>query len=463
MNRQSLGGAVLATLALAGCNFAPRYVAPAPPVPDQFRGAQAAGTAPAVMAWKDFYADPRLRQVLDLASANSRDLKLAVLDVERGMAAYRIQRAALLPSLAATAGETRQRLPANESPTFQQITYSNYSAGVGVSAWELDFFGRIRNLKQAAFDQYLGLDQARRAALASLRANVAEAYLELAADREALRLTQETLDSQDATLDLTSRRFQAGFGTELDQHRARMSVEAARVDLATYQRLVALDQSALDLVVGRTVPEDLLPRDLSGITPFREDLPCGLPAQVLVNRPDVLEAEYQLRAATANIGAARAAYFPTVSLSTSVGTLDTATSGLFKNASSTWSFVPQASLSIFDFGATRARVRTSKVDRDAALARYEKAIQAGYKEVSDALVARSTLRDQMKAQQAFTASAGAAFKLATARYEAGADSSLGVLDAQRTDLASRQALVALRRSELANLVTLYKALGGGAD
>ena len=456
----------LATLALTGCaSLAPRYTAPAPPVPDRFPagGIEAAGAAPTALPWTGFYADPGLRRVIELACANNRDLRVAALTVDRTMAAYRLQRSELLPRVALAATADKQRVPAGVSSTGQTYIAESYGVSAGVTAWELDLFGRIRSLKQAALDQYLGNEQARSATVIALRASVADAYLALAADREALRLAQDTLAAQSASLRLTEHRFEAGASSELDLRRAQVSVESARVDLAGYTRLAALDQSTLDLLAGTPVPEDLLPRDLSGIAPLREDLAAGLPSAVLVNRPDILQAEHRLRAANANIGAARAAFFPTVSLTTSYGTLDARTAGLFKAGTEAWSVSPQAVLPIFDYGARTASLKASKVDREIALAQYEKAIQTGYKEVGDALVQRDTLRQQRQAQEALVQATAAAFRLATARFEAGLDSSLGVLDAQRSDNAAHQGLIALRRAELGNLVALYKVLGGGGD
>jgi outer membrane protein, multidrug efflux system len=457
--------ACLAAVALTGCaSMAPRYTAPAPPVPERFpaTGEQGA-TAPTAMPWTTFYADPRLRQMQELACANNRDLRVAALTVDKAMATYRIQRSELLPQVNLSALGSKERVPASLSSTGRDYVAGSYQVGVGITSWEVDLFGRLRSLKQAALDQYLGTEQARVATLIALRASVADAYLALAADRESLRLAQDTLETQSSTLAMTERKVTVGAGSELDLHRAQVSVESARVDVASYTRLAALDRSTLDLLVGALVPEALLPADLGGVVPLREDMAAGLPATVLVNRPDILQAEHQLRAANANIGAARAAFFPTVSLTTAFGTADAHASGLFSAGSRAWSISPQAVLPIFDYGARKARLETSKVDRKIALAQYEKAIQAGYKEVGDALVQRDTLRQQRQAQEALVQATGASFRLVTARYQAGLDSSLAVLDAQRSDNSARQGLISLRRAELGNLVALYKTLGGGAD
>lgn len=455
---------LLAVLALAGCNLAPRYAAPAAPVPATFPAAGKAEPG-AVSAqdvdWRDFYADERLCKVLQLATDNNRDLRVAALNVERAQALYRIQRASLLPRINANGQMNRQRLPADVSGTGSALVSSQYGANVGVSAWEVDFFGRIRNLKDAALAQYLATEQAHRSALIALRAEVAGAYLTLAGDREALRLAQDTLASQNSTDQLNQRRFQVGSSSEIDARRSQISVETAKVDVATYTRLVALDQSSLELLVGGPVPADMLPEDLTRIHPFKEGFTASLTSEVLVNRPDILAAENQLKAANANIGAARAAFFPSISLTTSIGTLSAKLSGMFESGSKSWTFNPAISVPIFDYGTRRANLKVSKIDKEIALAQYEKAIQTGFKEVNDALVQRQTLSDQKIAQEALTQATATTYRLTKARYDVGLDGSLSVLDAQRSLNSAQQALVSVRRAELNNLVALYKALGGG--
>ncbi len=450
--------AILAT----GCSMAPRYTTPVPPVPQAFPERPAEqGPDVTELRWQDFYADPHLRQVLELAVNHNRDLRIAVLNTEKARAYYRIQRSALLPTVNLTGMELRERLPASVSGLGQPTVPSEFGVTAGITAWEIDFFGRIQSLKQQALEQFLGTEQAQRTALLSLRAEVANAYLTLAGDQETLQMAKDTLDSQRTTHKLVQRRLDVGSGSAIDVRRAQISLDSAQVDVANYTRLVALDRSNLDLLVGAPVPAELLPDKLSQ-APLRQDFTLGLPALALTRRPDVLMAENQLKAANANIGAARAAFFPNISLTTNFGTMDSQLSGPFKSGSRSWTFSPQINLPIFDYGARRAHLKVSKADRDIYLAPYTKAIQVAIKEVSDALVQRDTLRDQGVAQQALTEATAATYQLVKARYDVGIDGSLSMLDAQRSLWTAQQALIAIRRTELSNLVTLYKVLGGGS-
>ncbi len=455
-------------LALTGCvSMAPRYRTPEPPVPKAWPEGPAykatpAGSTPqaADIAWQDFFADERLRKVLDLALRNNRDLRIAALNTEKAQAYYRIQRAELLPTVNAVGYGNRQRLPASLSGTGQRIVSEQYAANVGITAWELDFFGRVRSLKNRALEQYLATEQAQNSAQISLLSEVANLFLTLAADRENLRFAQETLVSQEASYQLVQRRFEVGASSEIDARRAQIGVETAKVDVASYTRTVAMDQNALNLLVGTAVPTDLLPEGLGTLAPLKDITPA-LPSMVLTQRPDILMAENQLKAANANIGAARAAFFPRISLTTSLGTMDSQLSGLFKSGSDAWAFSPQIVLPIFDMGARRANLKVANTDRDIYLAQYEKAIQSAFREVADALAQRGTLNDQFTAQESLTQALRTTYTLATARYKAGIDSYLSVLDAQRSLYAAEQGLIALRRARYGNLVTLYKVLGGG--
>jgi multidrug efflux system outer membrane protein len=438
--------------------MAPRYTAPAPPVPGAFPGqpAAAAGPAAAELDWKAFYADPQLQRVLELALANNRDFRISGLNIEKAAAYYQIERAALLPTVNADGSYYRGNVSASAAGLVPGI-----GASVGISAWEMDFFGRLTSLKQEALQNYLATEQAQRSARIALLAQVATGYLTLSGDQEALKLAQATVDSQSSSYDMTQRRFLVGAGSEIDVRRAQTSLESARVDLASYTRTVALDRSTLDLLVGATVPPDLLPESLSAIAPLREDFAVGLPSEVLLRRPDILMAEDQLKAANADIGAARAALFPSITLTTSTGTSGGSLNAMFRSGSTYWLVYPQINLPIFDFGARRANLKISKTQREIYVAQYEKAIQTAFKEVRDALAQRETLRQQGVAQAALTEATSATYRLAKARFDVGMDSSLSVLDAQRTDNAAQQGLITLRQTELGNLVTLYKVLGGG--
>jgi multidrug efflux system outer membrane protein len=452
--------ALLAAMACTGCTMAPRYTAPAPPVPRSFPGQPAAASGPAAaeLDWKEFYADPRLQRVLALALANNRDLRVAALNTEKAGDYYRIQRAALLPTVNADGTYYRGSLPAGEAGLAPGIGVS-----VGISAWEMDFFGRLNSLRQEAQQNYLATEQAQRAAQVSLLAQVANGYLVLAGDLEALKLAEATAASQGTTYGLTQRRFQLGAASEIDARRAQISLESARVDLASYTRMVALDRSTLDLLVGATVPPELVAESLSGLTPLREDFAVGLPSEVLLRRPDILMAEDQLKAANADIGAARAALFPSITLTTTAGTYGSSLNEMFRPGSNYWLLYPQINLPIFDFGSRRASLRVSETQREIFVAQYEKAIQTAFKEVRDALAQRETLRQQALAQAALAQAAEATYRLAKARFDVGMDGSLSVLDAQRTFNSAQQGLIALRQAELGNWVTLYKVLGGGTQ
>jgi len=405
------------------------------------------------IGWRDFFSDPKLTELIARALDNNRDLRVAVLNVERARALYNIQQAGSYPSVSANAGLNR---------TGGNVIKPGdaFSASLG-TAFELDLFGRVHNLSQAALQQYFSQEEARRSAQLSLIAEIAGAYLRLSADMEAQRVAQATLDNQQAGYDLIVKRHQLGAVSGLDLAQAQTTVETARADVARYAGLVATDINALQLLVGAPPDAALLPQGfdlaVSGLTP----LPAQMPSEVLLRRPDVLQAEYLLRSANANIGAARAAFFPSISLTGSVGTASNQLSGLFDSGTRFWTFIPQITLPIFQGGRLRANLDVATTDRDIALARYEKTIQSGFREVADALALSRTLADRRAAQQTLLDAASRAHQLSKARYEQGRDSYLSLLDAQRSLYAAQQGLVAAQLAEQANRVTLYKVLGGG--
>ena len=458
----------LAVVCFAGCTMAPRYTRPAPPVPAEwptgpaYKGVADGRTdqAAADIGWHEFYVDERLRKVISLALSNNRDLRAATSNIERARGLYRIQRAQLFPQVNASGGLSEQRVPANISETREAVTLRQYDVGLGVSSWEIDFFGRIRSLTASALEQYLATEQALRSAQISLMAEVANVYLTHAADRESLKLAQSTLEARQATYNLIRRRFDVGIASGLDLSQAQTVREAARVDVLSYTRQLALDENALNLLVGSPVPAELLPGDFNAVTPL-EDISAGLSSEVLLGRPDILQSENLLRAANANIGAARAAFFPTISLTTNIGTTSGELSGLFTAGSRAWLFAPQITLPIFDAGSRWANLKVANADHDIFLAQYEKAIQVAFREVADALARRGTVGDQITAQEALVGAWADAYRLSDARYIKGIDSYLGVLDAQRSLYASQQGLIILRLARLTNLVTLHKVLGGG--
>lgn len=455
---------VLAVFTLASCaSLAPDYRRPAAPVAPEWptEATAATGTEAAHLAWRDFFADERLRRLIELALAHNRDLRMATLNIERARALYQIQRSESLPAINAGASANMQRLHDGLSATGQSFVSRSYSVTVGIPAYELDLFGRVRSLNAQALQQYFATAEARRATHIGLVAEVAGAWLTLATDLERLQLALQTLKSEQTSFDLVRRSKELGVASALDLRQAQISVETARRDAARLASQLAQDRNALALLAGAAMPADLEPSaPLSNVTRVPE-LPAGVPSEVLQRRPDVLAAEHQLQAANANIGAARAAFFPRIALTAAVGTASASLDGLFGAGSGTWSFVPQITLPIFDAGANRANLQVAQADRDLALARYERAIQSAFREVADALAQRATLAEQFSAQQALVEATSETHRLAQARFERGVDDYLQVLFAQRTLYAAQQGLIALRLARDANLVTLYKALGGG--
>jgi multidrug efflux system outer membrane protein len=453
---------------LSACSLAPVYERPAAPVSAAWPQGEAYQPAPvaadakpaADIAWRDYFADQRLREVIALALANNRDLRVSALNIERARAQYGIQRAALLPNVSASGGQNATRTPDNMTPNGEGQVNRQYTANLGV-AYELDFFGKLRSLSEAALQQYLGTEEARRAQQISLVAEVANTWLSLQADRERLRLAADTLKSQQITYELSKRRFDAGATSGLDMYEAQTSVEAARNDMAIFTAQVASGQNALELLVGAALPESLRePAPLANVAAMAE-LPAGLPSDVLQRRPDVLGAERTLQAANANIGAARAAFFPSISLTATAGSASSNLSGLFKGGSGTWSFLPQVNLPIFDGGANRANLAVAKVDRDIAVARYEQAIQSAFREVADALAQRGTLDERLASQNALTEASQKSFRIHEARYQKGTESYLNALVSQRALYAAQQSLITARLARASNQVTLYQVLGGG--
>lgn len=453
---------------LAACTMAPAYKRPDPPVPASLPTGPAYkesavgqnGTAAGDIGWRQFYIDEKLQKVISLALNNNRDLRVAALNIEKARALYRIQRAELYPAVNAAGTLNEYRVPADTSDTGEGKNVRQYSANLGISSWELDFFGRIRSLKDRALEQYFATEHARRSAQISLIAEVATAYLTFAADRENLELAKSTLQAQEATYNLIRRRFEVGASSELDLNQVRTRMEAARVDVARYTGQTALDENALNLLVGSIVPEDLLSKKLDEVV-VPKDISPGLSSDVLLQRPDILQAESLLKGTYANIGAARAAFFPRITLTTSIGTTSDSLSKLFMAGSSVWTFVPQVTMPIFDTRVWSA-LKVVTVEREIALAQYERAIQAAFREVADALARKGTVGDQVAAQESLLQASANTYRLSDARYTKGIDSYLGVLDAQRSLYAAQQGLIAVRLSRLANQVALYKVLGGGA-
>ncbi|MFA4915906.1 MAG: efflux transporter outer membrane subunit [Syntrophales bacterium] len=469
MNRQRFLLLIEILILLTGCNMAPKYTKPEAPIPANWPTGAAykeiktmpGTTTDAELRWREFFTDERLQTIIKTALDNNRDLKLAALNVQRAQALYGIQRAELLPALSASGTGIKQRVPADLSSDGQAKTTERYDVNLGIISWEIDFFGRIRNLKDQALEAFMATEQAHRSTQILIVSSVANAYLTLAADREILKLADSTLQTQKTSYNLIRRRFEVGLTPELDLHQAQTRVDAARVDVARYTQLVALDVNALNLLVGSAVPGELLPTNLGGVIPPK-DISPGTSSEVLLFRPDILAAEHQLKAANANIGAARAALFPRISLTTSIGTASSELSGLFDSGSDTWSFAPNIVMPIFD-ARTWSALKAITVEREIALTQYEKAIQTAFREVADNLAIRGTINEQLSAQQSLAGAAAETYRLSDMRYTRGIDSYLGVLDAQRSLYAAQQSLISLRLAKLANQVKLYAVLGGGGD
>lgn len=454
---------------LGGCSLTPVYTRPEAPVPavwptgPAYAASRAAtGAAPvAEIAWREFFTDERMQRVIATAIENNRDLRLAALNVQRARGIYGIQRAAIFPALDAAASGSKKRVPADLSSTGERHTAEQYDVNLGVYAWEIDFFGRLRSLRDQALEAYLATDEARRSTQILIVSAVGETYLTLAADREALKLARTTFEAQKATYHLVKRRYDVGLATELDLNFAQTQVDIARRDMARYTQRVAQDENALNFLVGNPSPVSgaNLPEDLAGIKPLRAIDP-GLSSEVLLERPDIVQAEHLLKAANANIGAARAALFPRISLTSTVGTASAELSGLFEAGSGTWLFAPQIVMPIFDARLWSA-LDVTKAEQEIALVQYEQSIQTAFREVADSLAVQGTVDEQLAAQQSLVRATAETYRLSEARYLKGIDSYLGVLVAQRSLFAAQQGLVALNLSKRANQVRLYAVLGGG--
>jgi len=449
-----------AALWLAGCSFIPTFTRPAAPVAPAFPQVAVASTpsadikAAADIEWQSFFKDARLKRLIELSLENNRDLRVAALNIDATRAKLQVARADQLPSV--NAGINGSRGPAASGA----IT-SSYTAGLSVTAYELDFFGRVRALSQAAQAQLLASEEARKTVQISLIASVANTYLTLLADDELLRITRDTLMTRQESLRLMQLKYDNDSASKLDLSTAQSQLEAAKVSLAQLTRQRATDESALVLLVGQPLPTDL-PAGL-GLAEqgFLSDLPAGVPSELLVRRPDVRQAEQNLLALNANIGAARAAFFPRITLTASAGVASSDLDTLFSNGTSAWTFVPQLLMPIFDAGRNKANLEAAKVNKDIAIAQYEKAIQTGFKEVADALAGRATLGEQLQAQTAQLVATQTTMQLTDLRFKAGAASSFDVLEAQRSLFAAQQAQVQVQTQQLQNLVNLYKVLGGG--
>lgn len=481
MSKRIITSFATVAVLLGGCSLAPRYERPASPVAERYDtsdATNAATQAAADIGWEQFFSDPRLQAVIRTALENNRDLRVAALNVERVRALYNIQRTALIPSLDATADGSRRRTPGDLSASGQSTISSSYQVGLEIPSYELDFFGRVTSLRDQVLQQYLATEEAQRSAQISLIATVARQYFTVLAANEQLALARQTLDAANRSFELNRKSFEAGVASEIDLRTAEAQRESVRASVAAIEQSRDLAQNALTLLVGAALPaapvakpEDAPSEALAkdGLTSslltqnLIEDLPAGLPSDLLTRRPDILAAEHTLQAANANIGIARAAFFPSVKLTAFGGTASTELSGLFDSGSKAWSFAPSITLPIFAAGRNKAQLNVANIQKRIEIANYEKAIQTAFREVSDALAVRQSIGTQIDAQAARTAAAQRRYDLSEQRYKAGVDSFLTVLLAQQELFIAQQQLITARLARLNNLTTLYAALGGGVD
>lgn len=469
MRKLSFPIALAVTALATGCTLAPHYERPAAPVAGSFpsgaayggpaAAATAAQVAAADLGWRDFLGDPQLQKLVELALQNNRDLRVAVLNVQASRAQYRIERAALFPVVSGTASGSRSRTPLDLS-----TTPSGYAAeyNVGLSAqWELDFFGKLQSLKNQALYQYLATAQARKAAEILLVSEVANQYLTLRAADEQLKVTDETLQTSQESYRLAKVQFDTGTGSELDLRQAETVIDQAQANYQAQIRSRAQAEDTLVLLVGQPLPADLPAPLALDDQKILADIPAGLPSDLLTRRPDIVQAEDTLRAANANIGAARAAFFPDITLTASGGSASPTLGGLFKAGTAAWSFAPDLTLPIFNAGSNLANLDLAHIQKNIAIAQYEKAIQTAFQEVADGLAARGTYDEQIKALERNTYANQRTLDLSTLRYKSGVDSYLTVLTAQTGLYSAQQTLISTRLDRLTSLVNLYQDLGGG--
>lgn len=463
MTSQIMLRPALLTLAvmLGGCSLAPTYQRPEAPVAGQWTAASTAGTRADSLDWQTFIVDADLRRAVDTALSNNRSLRQALLDIEAARAQYRIQRADRLPSINANASGNRQRLPADLSQTGRSEVASSYQVGLGLAEYEVDLFGRVRNLSESALETYLATEEATRATQISLIAEVIQAYLTRDGALRRMALIEQTLDSRLASLDLVTQRRQAGTATALDYQEAVGLAEQAKAERESTERQLRQADNALVLLLGTPDVAQLLPTRPRDNLMVLQDIAPGTSSALIERRPDILASEHQLRARHADIGAARAAFFPRISLTGSVGSSSAELSGLFDGGSRAWSFAPTLSLPIFAGGRNRANLDLAEVRRDAAVADYEGTIQTAFREVADALAATDTLRREETARRALADSSRAAETLAEARYRGGVDDHLRYLDAQRSSFTDQTTLIQISTERQLALADLFRALGGG--
>ncbi|MCX7965967.1 MAG: efflux transporter outer membrane subunit [Syntrophorhabdaceae bacterium] len=456
---------VIAVSIFTGCTMAPKYTRPDAPIPrqwpkgDAYKDIKVDESIPVEkLRWRDIITDDKLNKVIEIALLNNRDIKLAALNVEKARAYYNIKRTELLPALDAIGAGSRQRVPADLSTRKITSVAEQYSVNLGLLSWEIDFFGRLQSLKDAALEEYLATEEAHRNVRTMVISTVALSYLTYAADMDNLSNAISTLKTQKETYEIIKKRYESGLASELDLRRAQMQVDTATKIVSQFTQILAQDENMLNLIVGGVLPKDLLPNGLDAVLPPK-DISPGLSSEVLLRRPDIMAQEHRLKALNAYLGAARAAFFPRISLTTTMGTASAELSRLFRSGQETWNFSPQILMPIFD-ARIWAAYEAAKVEREIAIASYEKTIQAAFKEVADALAVKGTVDEQLSAQKSLVDAATEAFRLATIRYEKGIDSYLSVLDAQRSLYSAQQGLINMRLASLASKINMYRVLGG---
>ncbi|MEQ9873569.1 efflux transporter outer membrane subunit [Pectobacterium brasiliense] len=454
---------LLVSIAITGCTLQPEYSKPALPVKNNWNAQTSQGESVDSLGWQHFYRDKQLQTLIALALEHNRDLRVAALNVQTAQAQFRIERSALFPSIDGGVSKTAQHVPGNlySTQATGAATYQQYQASIGVTSWELDFFGRLRSLKDEALETYLSSAATEEATRISLIAEVAAGYLTLSADSDLLKLARETAKSQNDSYELVKYSYEHGSSTEQDLMQAEISVRGAQADVEKYTRQVESDRNALTLLLGTEAPTQVVDNaSLKNVSEFPV-LRAGLPSDMLTRRPDIIAAEHSLKAANANIGAARAAFFPSITLTASGGTTSSSLTNLFDGGTAAWSFTPSVNIPIFYAGRNKANLDVATLSKEIEIANYEKSIQQAFKEVSDALSAKETYQSELGIRQKYYAANKKYYDLAQLRYQQGIDSYLNVLVAQRSYYESQQSLISTLYGRFTQDITLYKALGGG--
>lgn len=459
---------LVTVLALSGCmSLAPDYERPEAPVAQVWPQDEASRNAELLVnglaQWSDFFTDARLHQLISLGLENNRSLRSAVFNVERARALYNVSRSELLPSVAAVADETAKRTPESVSTTGRQVTSHTYSASLAMTSYELDLFGRVRSSNEMALQSYFQTQAAQRTAQMTVVTEIASTWLSLGAAKAQLKLAADTLTSQQESLKLIEHSYEYGASSQLDVQRAKQTVATAQNAHAAALRSVAQMRNALTMLVGAPVPENLEPNGIELNVTTKVSAVSNVPSEVLLNRPDIAAAEAVLKSANANIGVARANFFPRIALTGSIGTISPEFSNLFDGGTRFWNWAPSVSLPIFTGGANISNLRAAQAQQKAAVAEYEYAIQTAFREVADALAVEGTVADQLKASEDMAAVTAESYRLAQERYQSGADSYLSVLDSQRSNFSAQQSLITAQLARATSYVTLYKVMGGGSQ